>query len=77
MAEGHIIGLRVDVGAHGNELVDKVEMAQRRHKVEGAPAELRWKGREAAEGGVQSGRSKCLVPTKWRTELCLDAGMGV
>lgn len=50
----HILVLRIDVGAPGEQLVDEAELAITRGNVEGGPAILRW----GTEGRRRGGRKK-------------------
>lgn len=50
----HILVLRIDVGAPGEQLVDEAELAITRGNVKGGPAILRW----GTEGRRRGGRKK-------------------
>jgi hypothetical protein len=62
-AIGYLIVLRVDVGAHGKELVDEAEMTFLRRKMQSGLALLRWRGRGAAameRGGAAQSVKGCM-----------------
>jgi hypothetical protein len=66
--------LRINVGAHGEELVDEVEIANLRQKVEDGPPVLRWEGGGTEAGGValtavRLGSSANNVT--WRSFVCM------